>query len=452
MGVTFIANVGSRDIRLSGHPNPPKDSRTLGELILANWGEMHQQIALPILGKALEWVLRKHPDIDQIVLFASDQTDSQYRYTDTLPFAQIIQRYIQATYGDRLAGRVQIIAIRTNPADYDQMMRFYSDALHAFGQQEIVYLEVTGGTPAMSFMLLWQGVETLQERAHPLYVLQERAMPISLNIARSLTVRALTETLAQNVRQHQYQAARDLLHARKPLLRDTVRYFDLVYALVEHANQRQNFNFDLAATALFDIPPELPPQLSARFHDLADDISRRDVLWLLREEIYGAEIDFMHGAFKDAVANIFAFREGLLRQFAIQQGTHLTDKGRKLDPDWLNTEPDLVAYLRSKSIDTSRNVTTFVFERILDFRARGDDTVRSLNERIAHFKDLVDIRNTATHNHGGVSEDMIRNAYGEVTDVLDDLRGVYAAFTGQPPGPNSYDSINALIADLLEIS
>lgn len=449
MGTVFVANVGSRDVQVLGPANLPKDSRTLGEMILNDWDGLRPGLSLPILGKALDWVLKKYPMLEQIVLFASDQANKQYRHTDTMPFAHVIQRFLAEQYGEWLNRVMRIAPVTENPADYDAMMRFYAGELRRLENSEKVYLEVTGGTPAMSFMLLWQGVEILKDRAQPLYVVQERAMPLSLDIGHRLTTNAVLDEMRRSLSVYQYSAALALLIGREPLLREALPYYTAVCAVVDYARQRMNFNFEIAASALFGAERGLPPELGSRILALADEIARRDERWLLHEEIVAAELDFHNGAYKDAVSNVFAFREGLLRQVAIQSGTHLADKGRKLDSSWLAADTALSEYLESKKIDLTRNVTTFVFERILDYRARQDNDLRDLVDKIALLRKLADLRNDSTHMHGGVAEETIADCYpGGSSAVIKDMQALYERFSGQPIPVNPYKVINQLILEL----
>ncbi|NJO85070.1 MAG: hypothetical protein HC828_21530 [Blastochloris sp.] len=161
MTISFLANVGSRDVIAEGRANLPKDSRTLGEMILADWEQYRSDLRLPILVKALEAVVKKHSKVDHIFLFASDQHDKAYRHTDTLPFAQIVKQVLKERYGGWIETATEIVTISDNPSDYDKMLYFYSNSLQRIADQlqgdYSIYAAVSGGTPAMSFMLLWQG-------------------------------------------------------------------------------------------------------------------------------------------------------------------------------------------------------------------------------------------------------------------------------------------------------
>ncbi len=458
MGVSFIANVGSRDVVVEGRLNLPKDSRPLGELILSNWDTYKPYLRLPILVKTLDAVLEKHGRVDHILLYASNQADISYRHTDTEPYARIIKRFLQEKYGDWIESALEIVEIKVNPSDYDLMYQFYTEDLQLraeeiFAQDERVYASISGGTPAMSLMLLWQGVQVLGTRLQPLYVLQEKETPVELKIGRDLLVRSLQANLQKVTSIYQYDAALAILKDNAALLAASLRYYDALCRLVEAANHRVNFNFELAFNAL-ESPVSLPKPYSTQWQQALEDVQNRDEAWLLREEIYGAELDLERGAYKDAVANIFAFREGALRLYAIQKGVQLADENRKLDGAWIDSIDGLRDYLVKKDIDLKRNVTTFVFERVLDYLGKTDASVGLIVKAINGFEELAKIRNDATHSHKGVALDDIAKAYvGGVDAIIPDLRAVYAQMIGQPMAENPFKTLlNPLISSLIEVS
>jgi len=451
MTIAFVANVGSRDIIVDGRSNLPKDSRTLGEMILANWDAYKADLRLPILVKALESVINKHGEVAAIVLFASDQRDQTYRHTDTLPFAHIVQRHMREKYGQWIDERLSIVTIGDNPSDYDSMMKFYGDALKPLVIYDRIYTAVTGGTPAMSFMLLWHGVEVLGERAQPLYVLQERAIPNALNIGQTLLLKTVRDDIRASLKLYQYPSVYQLLMTHQTLLKEAKQLpYTTIVALVEYARLRFNFNFDLAQSALLGAESGVADSVKAEIDTILNSISQRDERWLLREEIFSAELDLSNQAYKDALTNVFAFREGTLRLLALQQGVVLVDN-KKLDETWLNSVPGLADYLREKNVDVTRTMTRLIYERILDFLSKKNTSVKTLAQRVKAFEPLATIRNDSTHNHAGVSEKSIQAAYkGGVTAIAPELRDLYEAITNQPVGQNPFDVVNTLIQRLIE--
>jgi len=463
MSVLFIANVGNRDVHVPARSDLPREARLLGQQLLDEWPAVADSLELPILVKALQWVAKKHgAPVDRVVLVASDQQDEKYRLSDTILLAEVIARLLREhDKWNHLAKAeaISIVRAEQSPADYDYMLHVYetlTKEVAAEGTYDQVYLAVSGGTPAMASMLMFQGIRAFGERALPLYVTPHHAMPISLDIGQKLTLDALVEDLERNVKDFQYRAALSLTKARrKLLLREwTPEKYDALTAVLRYATQRFNFNFEEAEKAIFGADRGLPPQFASRIHALADELQARDEMWLMGEEIYGAELDFYLGAHKDALNNVFAFREELLRQLAIRHGARLieTPKGDELDRDWLQTEPKLEKYLRSKNINPERTATTYVFEHILAFRTETILDLQGFLDEIQKLKTLADLRNKSTHRHAGVSKASIENAFGgEISALLQHMWALYNRFTGtDKPTANPYDAINALILDLIQ--
>ncbi len=460
MKAVFLANVGSRDVQVDGLANLPKDSQTLGEVIQADFDTYREHLRYPILVKTLEATLKSHSGrLDRILLFATEQMDTRYKHTNTLPFAQLIQRHLHERFWKQadpwIDQAVEIVVIHDNPADYDQMMGFYEQALSHVPDAEKVYLAVTGGTPAMSFMMLWQGVQRFGAKSIPLYVTQERPVPSVLDIGFTLVVKAVSQDFRTSLEEYEFAAARRLLEENRAILEQAwgpIQYHAIA-ALTRYATERFNFNFDLAQGALFGIEVKLAPESVTQIHRLIDEIAGRDDSWLLGEEILGVEMDFSRGAFKDAVANIFAFRESLLRQMTIQAGAELDRDGRKLEPGWVDSIAGLRDYLENKNINLSRSVTTFVFEMVLEYLSQQhqlDQRHLDLRKRIEALKSLSDLRNTSTHHHGGVSRELVEETYGAALGQISaDLRGIYEVFAGRTVTPYDYNNVRQVILSLM---
>lgn len=470
MTISFVANVGTRDVQLKEHPGQPKDPRTLGDMILTDWEKYRGSLAMPIVVKALETVVNRHGPIYRIALFASNQPNADYRHTDTLPFAKIIKRHLMDIYKWAEAA-LEIIEIQQNPSDYDGMMHFYESALQRFGEDEIVYAEVTGGTPAMSFMLLWQGVEVLQEKVQPLYVLQESVMPRSLNIGQRMMLNTTLDDLNDSLDTYQYFAARRLLETNEKLLRRFWNNsYDAIHAVVEYARSRMNFNFEKALEALFQQDRNVQPSQAQRIIQLADDIRHRDAAWMLSEVYFTAQISFETGAYADFLGRAFRLSEGLTEFFVEQWldvsvetvfeieysekfGRQVARKMRIL-PEWISKNPDLQSQFERERIDSSRDVNRHILLALAAYLAGEDDKRKNTVRRLRRFGELGDYRNQMPFAHGfaGVSLERLKELYGTKKDdeMLWHLRGLVGLVTGDMPKESPYDTINSLIRDLIE--
>ncbi len=464
MGVIFIANVGNRDVQLPGRDDLPSGgARELGETILGNWAAYAADIQLPILGKALEWVARVHGQVDEVVLVASDQEDAQFRRGDTAPLAEVIRRILTRSelWAKRIpSGNVSIERVVGNPADYDVMMRFYERLMQTLARESTgkVYLAVSGGTPAMAAMLLLKGAMIFGERAHPLYVTPAHAMPLSLDIGRQLILDATLNDLQRSLAVNQYHAALELLDSRAELLRSAWRTYPAIHAVASYARHRLNFDFESAQEAIFGAERGLPDNLARQVLELADEISNRSEVWLLREVLHTAEISFRNGAYADFLGRAFRLSEGL-SDFAVEQWADETpfDSGRKeISPAWLDKHPEAREFLEKKDVDLRRGVTRKTLLVLAEYLAGKDDTRRRVVKRLNRIGELGSYRNQMPFAHGyaGVSLASLKRRYNASRDdeILHDLKWLFKTVTGQPLAPDPYDAINRLILELIQAS
>lgn len=450
MSVAFLANIGSRDVAVD-LPDMPTAPRPLGETLMQQpWRAWQGTITLPYLAKALDWLDRVEGGLDRVILFATDQRDPAAKHLDTEPLAQVVREYITRMDNGISRKMIDIILIKDNPFDYDSMIEFYIPRLSGLVTYDRIYLEVTGGAPAMSFALLWKGVELLQEKACTIFVTQERSVPLSLNIGHKLRFEAMADDFQDMIKVHQYHAALNILESNRDLMARTWMYFDPIQALTLHARQRLNFNFEEAQRTLWGVEQRLEPRQARIVLDLVDELSKRDHHWLLREEILAAEIDMRRGAYKDALFNIHAFLEGALRAYIIKLGGAL--QGGGIDPDWLRSDPGLAQFLRQNTIPTNRFLDRGALSQVVYFLAKkySDDPAFQFLDQIKKMDPLMELRNSAIHNHAGVSEEQLYRSYGG-RDILPALYEIYMQVTDEAPDENSYDVVNKLIIDLTKL-
>src|SRR5436305_14852562 len=95
--IAFFANIGNRDIALDGATvAPPREE---GERLLKAYETEKHRLSLPMLDPALSYLKRSGQTIKRIVLFATDQSptvEARHRHTDTIHFAQIARKLIEA--------------------------------------------------------------------------------------------------------------------------------------------------------------------------------------------------------------------------------------------------------------------------------------------------------------------------------------------------------------------
>lgn len=462
MSVLFIANVGNRDVQVPGQEELPHPARLLGEALLADWNRWQGRVELPILGKALRWVARQHGQVDRVVLVASDQTDAQFRQSDTAPLADVIVRMLSEHPDWRktvASNGVHIAPIAGNPSDYDVMMQLYDGLMQTLAAEpfERVYLELSGGTPAMASMLLLKGIERFGARAQPLYVNPAYAMPLSLNVGRQLILDTVVDDLRRSLNVYQYPAALALLDANQPVLQEAWPNFGAIRALVDFARLRISFNFENAEKALFGSERALPPALSRRVRDLANDIADRTEIWLLRETLHTANISFATGAYADFLGRAFRLSEGL-SDLVVQQWASpglFTGEGKdqRISNRWLDQHVDAWEFLEGRNINFNLGVTRLTLLTLAEFFAGQDSGRLRIVRLLKRLNELGSYRNQMPFAHGyaGASRESLKQRYGGKRDdeMQRDLNWLFEAVTHEKPGPNPYEAINNLVLDLI---
>ncbi|MFP4324236.1 MAG: hypothetical protein ACLFTK_17405 [Anaerolineales bacterium] len=469
--IGFIANGGVRDVHVPADERLPKGKRELGQMLLDNWPEWRAQVTFPILGKALDWIVRKEGALDMVVLVASDQDDPTFRANDTIHLAELIRQNIIEAHAWASEANIILKRVRGNPSDYDVMLGTYEDIMLGAGEdlpQGRVYLELSGGTPAMVSMLMLKGVERFGERAVPIYVTENRAMPMSLNIGARLTLDATLDDLRRSIDVYQYHAALAVLDSRAELLAEHLPTYQALHAVVDYARQRRNFNFQAAQATVFGADRGLSPDHATLLRDLGDDIQLCDDVWLLREVLATAEVAFQVGAYADFLGRAFRLSEGISdyvidqwaprEMFEIEESTSLDGCPRvrkmRISRTWLNAHPDVAAHLTDKGIDLNKGVTRLTLATVADYYAGSDNERRRIVKLLNKVAALGDYRNQMPYAHGymGVSLEGLAQQYHtkKPEQIIKELRELYRKAIGEDDAENPYDVINRICYALIE--
>jgi hypothetical protein len=488
MSILLIANIGNRDVWVDketpipgeSHPvwNRDASRRALGEALQQNWAACRPYLTLPIIGKAVDYILQREGRIDHVVLVSSDQSESKgvseyHLAQDTCDLAPVVERLLNEKY-DLEGSDVVHWTVRSNPADYGEMESFFRrhlPALHEQYEDAAFYMEVSGGTPAMTSMLLTVGAELFGLDAHPLYVSERDENPFPLDLGRRTVAESLKRVVEENIGIYAYHAAAQTVRDNLTLLRDFAPV-DTLLAVLEYARQRINFNFDQARDVLMSLPGD---HRTEQIESLANDLRPDQMWWLLHEIVYNAERRLEVGAYGDFLVRLFRFDEAVRRHVALRLGVCLVDRdgeldedGEFIDPDWLNDNPDLLSYLHEKSVrfgsDGRVKANRFVLILVFAFLVRrdGEAEMHTLRKRLNKLDQLSGVRNKsfAVHTFDGVSrERMVRaftgqsdpgNIEARIDEIIKMVREACRLATDralEKPGP--YEIINDLILDLL---
>lgn len=498
MNVLFLAGVGNHDLLVRDRSRLPAKyqeeklpSRTLGEVILSDPQAYADTVEFPLIGVCLRWLLEDEgvsPDTLHVHLFATDQeepptTPETEWAKDTISVAKVIQHALVEgwlEWEDRTKGggrnrrplrlpkrQVQIHRIPSNPADYQDMLRYFSEELSKLREKaeaaERVYMEVTGGTPAMTSMMLVAGVEVFGRRVHTLYVVRGADRPYRVGIGeRLLRRRAITE-LREQIRLHAYSVARERLQEDGEWLIPDGERRECVAALLEYAARRLSFDFERAREALQRAQRYAQPEVRAHIFAWDRALRSQERADLLAELVHSMRIKYEMGEYADLTGRLFRFQEAALRCLAEQVGLRYKDKeGKYVDPDWVREVPGLESFLQEYPLENGkrgvqwedRDLNRVILSAIVEFFAEDNPELRSVvgEKGLKRISSLAQLRNKGLAGHGfqGIGKEDLAEAFGEDPDrIIPFVKDLYARIFGREVPPDPYEAVNEQLRGML---
>ncbi len=171
----LICTIGGHDLTCIDLPKDGRGERGWAEEVLVRYNELRPLLRLPIIGKVLAHLHAQGLAADSVVLIASRQqpsaTGTPFWENDTFYTAAVITRLLTEGFSDYTpipAYRINtwIIAdesgVGDDPSDYDLVLGFLERRLALLATitpRGMVFLKVTGGTPAITTRLLIAGTE-----------------------------------------------------------------------------------------------------------------------------------------------------------------------------------------------------------------------------------------------------------------------------------------------------
>ncbi|MBX0330708.1 hypothetical protein K2Z83_23915 [Oscillochloris sp. ZM17-4] len=491
----LICNVGGADLICADLPKERRGERGWAEEVLARYDELRPLLRLPIIGKALAYLASQGLAVDAVVLIASDQpvaapAGPRFWESDTCHTAAVIARML----ADGAAGHpplpvhqitTWVIAdesgVGGDPSDYDLVLGFLERrlaALTAATPDGPAFLEVTGGTPAMTTGLLIAGTEAFGPRAELLSIHPRRPLPSALNTGRRLLAAPLRATLRSNAATCAYDAALATLRANRDTIADRLApgAVETIEALLDYARCRYSFDFPGARAALAtlrDPTPPLPPQrergLGGEGHpsiaDLAAQVAAPDRADLLAEVVHGAVARYQAGLYADFLTQLVRFEENLLRLLCLDRGVRFTarqdggddDDGSLISRAWLRAQP----FTLSRDYDDGRDRPTSraLLRELLGLLAHAHgENLRPLLADLDQLRPLVYLRNELTHSLDGVRQRDLaerfagrRAAAPEADTIIPHLSGLFTQVAGRALPPSPFVAINALLDHMLGV-
>ena len=484
MTVLLLANVGNHDLRLSaeGMALLPEQAdgryyhspRRLGQEVEANFNRYRDHIQLQLITPTVEWLLKDEgvaPDNISIHLFASDQdselTAESEWLKDTLPAAQVVQNYLSWRWNIPKKA-VRLYPIEGIPADYTNMLDFFQSTLPGirdFTTPERVYMEVSGGTPAMTGMLILMGAEVFGQDIITLYLDRAGGAPYQIGVAQALFARKTRETLRQQIELYSYAVALNTLEQNGRRLHPDERKRELLKHLLGYADRRLAFDYDAARVHLREARAQAVGKLQAMIGRWQAELSEKSDAVVLAELVHSAAIKLHLGDYADFTQRLFRFQEALFRHMAEQMGIEYGGKDAQyLSRSWRENRPELDQFLqaygrtaegRVLNVDTGRSLNRFSLGAIVDYFVLQPEWAhwRDAAEGNFAFSSVADLRNKGVAGHGfeGISRQNLEDAYGQPPEaIVQAMTQVYELVFDKPTGENPYDVLNRQVEALLK--
>lgn len=485
--VVLLANVGNSDVLLTDKSLLPDKgdayhwrSRELGEEIRDNFKKYANSIQLPLLEPTLKWIAQ-HAACEvkevHLFLFASDQdqrlTPENEWQKDTAPYAEVIREHLNRQW-QMQKKQVQIIPIAGNPADYTNALDFHqkilADIRDRLPSDAQVYMEVSGGTPAMTAMLILMGVEVFGQDIITLYMDRDSDLPYQIGVSEALFARKTREILRNQMSLYAYAAARQTVMQSGRLLTGDENRRDLIGKLLGYADRRLAFDYKRARDELQGSYTVGEHQAQIRYWQR--ELAERKASHNLAELIHSAQIKLSQGEYADFTQRLFRFQEAILRHMAEQMGIEYGKDTAYLSDTWRSGQSGLDAYLKSYQrgadgkilssgtspleVDTKRSLNRYSLGAIVDYFIQQPVWAhwQGTAEKIFRLSSVADLRNKGIAGHGfeGISRKDIEDSYGDNSDrLIAHLKEIYNDVFNEAIGDNPYDTINALILDLIEV-
>jgi hypothetical protein len=441
MTTLVLCNLGARDVMLGGKDLKP--AREAGRRLLENYTAVAPELSFPIIEPCLRYILAQQPaGVDQLVLYGTDQPDSEHRASDTLYFAELAARRLPELLGGQVHQARPVPIQGINPALYDEAFEKFDELLTGLAGEgvEACYVIVCGGVPACNTALLLQGVRHYGDRLQVVY-LPQGGEPQELRAGRQV-INAFREAAAI-----EHLERLDFANALPRLER--LGTDPGLIRLVDYAARRFAFDFRSAQATLLQALEDgdwHTRQFITKHlrHDLdpllVDSQDGERLIGLLKELYWNAVITYRHRQYADFLGRVYRFQEAVLRYLVetiFDLPTDLKPAVREANQarwnEGIAANKRLLAFLESREVEgkpldwqtigrpTYKALLSYATSAELGLDAESKPLLSpeqrlqyaALLDRVNAFDRLVELRHRTIigHDFEGVSEELLLARY-----------------------------------------
>lgn len=321
--------------------------------------------------------------------------------------------------------------IDINPSDYDLMMKRYDEEVNRLQDVEKLFIEITGGTPAMSTALLFNATNQINKKVIPFYIDRKSKDAYSLTISESLRKVDSKKQICLFIKNQNYKGAETLVNDYKNKYDvSEKKQVDIVLNMVRTASSRIEFDFDSAEKYIKKVKDESPVSRDtcSRFQNYIQQLKDRKETYLLNELKNNAIYKYCNGAYTDFLGRIFRIQEDIYSNTLLRKNV-VVDKGdgklflkeealseEQMDElDNIEIQPGMKLQYKNCELNIES------MKKILEIVLEENSLEFELVEECSKLKKLKSLRNKSilAHGYNGVSKEKIDEfAEKEFGDVI----------------------------------
>ncbi|WP_294353582.1 hypothetical protein [uncultured Clostridium sp.] len=332
--------------------------------------------------------------------------------------------------------KIQISSIKENPADYDLMIARYKNEIKKLNDISNLYVEITGGTPAMAFALIYNSTYESSGCVKPFYVNRNMTKAITLKVSDSLRKKNIVNQLKMLVKNRDYKGVQIILENNRQIFSNELDTIEVIDLFIKAATSRIEFDFK-SAEEYIDIIIDKNPEsreVCNEFNRYITNILKDDIIYILNELKDNALYKYENGAYTDFLGRIFRTQEDIYGQILKKLGFVNIDSKRKIRiiEDSLTNEQK--TYLNNTEFQKGEplnylkcELNTESMRIILEYLLNENDSENELFKMCTKLKNLKKLRNESILAHGfnGVNEENIKKVIGDINKFLNDLIAKY---------------------------